>query len=346
MFRKPREPVAHVANEAPLEPSTGRPPTPPTSASQPELQSSYTMVSSTKLLTGGSKILPKNNGRTPTFASKAKGKPNGSILSFFKKADSSPSFNGLVNEMVDEGESSLFVEESPAKKEVEIPGQIPTPPRDYDPPESPSNLFCQTTFEEESLRFNEDIGPVKRRRLEGSPVRSNSSTHITAEAGPKKGPFIEDSESDDNMVDQISRRKFPKAREQGDQLSTTPKSEMGLDERPKGRSLDNSPLVPPLQRENTSLNEKDEFEGVEDFIDDEFPEEGEEFLERRWMEEQRELEIGLEEDGDLGRTIGEKSIVMEDLKDDLQDSESASCPICSGSFAGLTDQVYSEYPQY
>lgn len=344
MFRKPREPIAQVANEAPLIPSTGRPPTPPFSASQPKLRSS-TMASSTTPLTGRSKVVLKNNGRTPTFTSKAKGKSNGSILNFFKKADSNPSSNGFVNEFFDGGESSLFLEESPAKREVEMPAQTPTPPRDYDPPGSPSKHYGQTIFDEEPLRFNEDMGPIKRRRLEGSPARSISSPHIKAEAGPKKGPFIEDSDSDEDMVEKISRSNLPKAQDQGYQLSTIPTSDTGLGERPRDLSSDKSPLVPTLQREDTSTIERDDFEGIEDFIDDEFPEEGEEFLERQWMEEQREFEMGLEEE-DLRLNVGENGIVMEDSKGDLQDSEAASCPICSGSFAGLTDQVCSEYPWY
>ena len=293
------------------------------------------MASSATPLVGRSKILPKTNGRTPTFSGKAKGRSNGSILNFFKKADSNPSLTG--ND--DEGEDSLFLEESPMKKDVEVPAQIPTPPRDYESPESPSRRVSQTVTDQGTPRFNEDPGPVKRRRVEGSPMRSTSSPSIKVEARPKEGPFIEDSNSDGETVEVISKCLPIKAADKTDQPFITPKSETDSEEHYWPVKSEKSPPIPSLQRENTSIVEKDEFDGIEDFIDDEFPEEGEEFLERRWMEEHRELEMGLEEDEDLGQDFERKGESMEGSKDNPRDSGAPSCPICSGSFTGLTDQV-------
>ncbi len=334
MFRKPREAVGPAVTETSLKPSTGRPPTPPMSISQPKPQSStgsmMTIASSTTLLTGRTKALPKNNARTPTFAGKAKGKPNGSILNFFKKAESALPHNVYIKE----DEDSLFLDDSPIKRGVEMPVQTPTPPRDYDPPESPSGRLCHMISDHEEIRFNEDYGPVKRRRVEGPP-----SPSIKTEAAPKTGPFVEDSESDDEMVEQMSKSLANKSGDQGDQPSITPKPGVGMGEQPWAVKSSNSPPVPSLRRESTSIVDRDEFEGIEDCVDDEFPEEGEEFLERQWMEEQLDLELGLEENEDLENDMEGKTYPLGTAKDDIQDSGAASCPICSGSFASLTDQV-------
>ena len=282
-------------------------------------------------------MLPKNNAPTPSSAAKVKGKSNGNILNFFKKADSSSSLKGS-NDGV---EDSLFLEENPMKKE-EVPTQTPTPPRDYDPPESQSRQLSQTVTDEVTPRFNEDPVPVKRRRVEESAVRPTSSPSKKPDARPQKGPFVEDSDSDDEMTGQISASTPAKITDWSAQPSIIPTSEIGSEEQPLAVESERPPLVPSLQRENTSIVEQDEFERIEDFIDDEFPEEGEEFLERRWMEEQRELELGLERDEDAGQDPEESICNLENAKDIAQDSGAASCPICSGSFADLTDEVWRE----
>lgn len=90
------------------------------------------------------------------------------------------------------------------------------------------------------------------------------------------------------------------------------------------------------------MGEIDEFEGVEDFIDDEFPDDGEEFLERRWMEEQDQLGMGLEdEDEKPGLPDMQEQAIPERGKKDskISNEENSSCPMCGGSTTGLTDQV-------
>lgn len=342
MFRKPRDAVAQTDIETPIIPSIGRPPTPPLSTVEPNLRgntsSVISMANSTTPLVGRSKPLPKSNARTPTFGGKAKGKPNGSILNFFKKADSILPFNVSIAEE----EFSLFLQDSPSKKETKVPIQTPTPPREYRHLEVSPSMLGYTPADEESLRFNEDSMPVKRRRVDRPPSRSSSSPNIKVEAGPRTGPFLEDSDSDDEVVKHLSRNIASESEGQGDQASTEPKSELCIKEEPPAIDSKNSPPVPPLRRENTSMVDSDDFEGIEDF-DDEFPEEGEEFLERQWMEEQKELELG-SEDEEIRQDPGGDKDALEIAEDDIQDSGSASCPICAGSFAGLTDQVRRERP--
>ena len=290
-------------------------------------------ATSTTPLIGGSKTLPKSNGRTPTFVSKAKGKSNSSILNFFKKADSGPSSNGNNKE----DEDSLFLEDSPTGKAMKQPVQTPTPPRESISPESPSSTLCQTATDSEKFRFNEDFRPVKRRRVERPPLRSPSRPNNKVEGEPKKGAFIEDSDSENDVPGHFLGFMPTRAGSEGIRSSVTPKSEESVEDNFWAVDPHKTTSVPSLQRDNTSIVERDEFEGLEDFIDDEFPEEGEEFLERQWMEEQKELEMGMEDEDppqDLER--GNSLIGPEKT---IQDSAAPSCPICSGSFDGLTDQV-------
>ena len=116
MFRKPRE---AAQSNSDIKPSTGRPPTPPSGATtsniacQSAIQplKSSTRVSSTKLLTGApipaarmaaskstAKSATPNNKRPSTTPRKRfrekQGKPNGSILSFFKKAETQEEDDG------------------------------------------------------------------------------------------------------------------------------------------------------------------------------------------------------------------------------------------------------------
>ncbi|KAK4890922.1 hypothetical protein LTR28_002534, partial [Elasticomyces elasticus] len=101
---------------------------------------------------------------------------------------------------------------------------------------------------------------------------------------------------------------------------------------------------PLLKREGTSYNGADgfaDFEGIEDFEDDEFPDDGEEFLERRWMQEQRRLETA--ESGSEGEPDdGEEAMPGDHVKEEPDDTVERSkivpgCPICNASFEGVSD---------
>jgi DNA cross-link repair 1A protein len=105
--------------------------------------------------------------------------------------------------------------------------------------------------------------------------------------------------------------------------------------------------VPALNREATSVFEPGEF-GEEDFANDEFFEGGEEFMERRWMEEQREMGMGLDDDdskseADSVRTP--QSYVEDELPaESTEDSDGVSmCPICMGSMKGLSEAQASDH---
>ena len=95
-----------------------------------------------------------------------------------------------------------------------------------------------------------------------------------------------------------------------------------------------------LSREATSVLALDEFGPLDDFNEDEFFEGGEEMMERRWMEEQREFETGLDEDSKS--ESGEDGAMTPITPTDNESAEcvpanAATCPICGGSLRGATE---------
>ena len=319
-----------VATETPIRPSTGRPPTPPSSTSQrsqPAPSTTYSMATPMPLL-GKSKTTSK---KIPApIAGKGRAKGNGNIMSFFKKAESveTSSMGG-----VDHGsEESLFVEEETVKA-AEQPMQTPTPPRDEDSPNEVDMLASDSPLS----RYNENAIPNKRRRIQD--IESESSPNARAKALPQ-GPFVDDSDSDDEPLGASVKSITEPVYEHHSATETTAIAPsfntLSPDEDSKAMP------VPSLKQESTSIEERDDFDGLDDFIDDEFPEEGEEFMERRWMEEQAELEIPFEEDEEVNGDTPEEA-KQQDIQGpgDLsaQDSGSTCCPICGGSTENMAEQV-------
>ena len=268
---------------------------------------------------------------------KGKGKPNGNIMSFFKKAESS----GATVTNFKEEEDGLFIGYSPQIGCANVPLQTPTPPREESSTETWPKDVEMNDGDYTIFRYNEGTTPSKRRRTGDTPIQS-PPMELTKPTS-SKGPFVDDSDSDDEPLRPPSLCTIESTTQEKDcQASlrdTTPEKE------PSG----NDPVdtaVPGLKRETTSVGEVNDFDGIEDFIDDEFPEEGEEYLERRWMEEQAEFEEGLE---DEGQAIGDNGMDVEPgvSRDEIsmmpQDAGSSGCPICGGNTTGLNDQV-REHP--
>ena len=102
---------------------------------------------------------------------------------------------------------------------------------------------------------------------------------------------------------------------------------------------------PSLSRETTSAIAVDEFDEMGDFEDDEFFEGGEEMMERRWMEEQRMLEIGLDDDS---KSESNEEDIMTPNEDagilaGRDHADEAGCPICGASLMGATEQQASAH---
>lgn len=103
-----------------------------------------------------------------------------------------------------------------------------------------------------------------------------------------------------------------------------------------------APAVPALKKENTSVDEWEKFEDFEEFPDedDEFGN-GEEAVERRWMEEQARLEMEEQARLEAGEG-GEDEESFNGFDDEMmldqpaEDDMTASCPICEASLAGIS----------
>lgn len=385
MFRKPRTQSLSVI-DIPLSPSTGRPPTPPSSTTgKATVTDSHTMPSlAAKVplpLLGPSQTLPRSTNRQSAAVGKTKGKSNGSILSFFKKADSPKE----PAEPLKSKEEDLFFQEDGWQNNQETT-QTLTPPQD----EGAFITSRRTHGADDFLRYNEYTGSVKRQRVsdqEWSLLPSEDEDGLPSSLGRKEvntslatmvassnevpvppalhttpkvavsdvpstssadnvkaardGPFIEDSESEDDLTKELSKAVFGITQSATVQGPSESVMEITLKCEPSGGNPEDLQIIPTLKREATSIIGGDGFDGIEDFIDDEFPEDGEEYMERRWMEEQRQIELGLDDDGDADdKVFGINGRDDSDLQDRSYDeAEANSCPICNVNFAGITAEV-------
>ena len=321
-------------------------------------------------LLGRSQTSLRSGGRQSTIAIKSKGKANGSILSFFKKTESPQKSDKVVE--ADDG--ALFLPNDIGENSFSGPLQMPTPPREDANVES---------GDDDVVRFNENLGVVKRQRTSSNgvmisgfseveaisaeirrtgtmntteslvvatqPVKPRSTdaaaiSNATPLTRSRKGlnssgpsPFIED-DSEDESTERLIKEVFGKRPPSPTKNSTLPKPPEKRES--ESMTIEDPRDIPSLKREPTSIVGVDAFDGIEDFIDDEFPEDGEEYMERRWMDDQERLELGLEE------------VEMDDeyLADDITDvkghspqkvseSQAGSCPICNRSLEGIIPEV-------
>lgn len=225
------------------------------------------------------------------------------------------------------------------------------------------------TSEPEEERYNENGGSNKKRKLSAEvpeaaepenllacssppPAEAESTTletlaPLASNYAPKSrkrsGPFVDDSESeDDEDASLITRRGTIKIEP----------NELSLDSKPmeEPASLDDTaPTMakppPLLKTEETSQYAGEDYEDFADLEDDDLLE-GEEYDERRWMREQQKLEMeeaGFEGDPDDFEAPdmfpGDNDTGTDSLKS--ADADVPSCPICSGSLPGLSEQEVS-----
>lgn len=335
MFRKPRE-FAHT--ESVLTSSVGRPPTPPVLtehlATSMTVEISNERPRSTASLLGQTRKLSKSTNQVSHLpVGKAKAKSNGNILNFFKKsAPASITKSDLE-------EPSLFLTD-------DVTSETPSIIQTRTLPDDDHSIKTQLQNDEgivageESLRYNEEFSPNKRRRTETS--LTTLPLTVEKEVGNKLrgGPFIEDSDDDSRVINDLPQGIFEddlQSDERPFHASSIPKVPI---EKAEAGETSKFPSISQLRHESTSIYEENDFQETDDLIDDEFSEEGEESLERKWMEEQRQFELSLEEDTDFDMPLA-------NYEDNLgpsgceakQEDEVVSCPICNQSFNGLREQV-------
>ncbi|CZT16660.1 related to PSO2-DNA repair protein [Ramularia collo-cygni] len=336
MFRKPRTDTTERHGEV-----LGRAPTPPgTPAKTPWKLAIPPAVPPPKIM--AAKTKPKKQTPLPTIGrqgpsstkkttSKVKlaGKGNSSILSFFKKSEE--------NE-----DAGLFVQDHTpyAAQNGSVNG------------DDRSDEGGRPEDDAEEARFNENGGSVKRRRTSGgsgdgqSTANEKASTATGGDDGARKaGPFFEESDSEQEEEEPDAIIGLEGGAEGGMVAGEMPRQfAVSLDEPQHTAPV--APAygfitAPTLFKEETSYEP-----GLGDFADfedgdfDEDPYEGgDEFMERRYMEEQARLDVEDDEkdyDGPF------------DEDDEAQDSETtatksssstdSSCPICSVNLNGISEQ--------
>ncbi|KAF2226522.1 DNA repair metallo-beta-lactamase-domain-containing protein [Elsinoe ampelina] len=341
MFRNPRENIARPPGEY-VAPSVGRPPSPPSAASEkprvlydhaPAPRPMMAAVSSTLPTIGRGSTTPrKGNAATNN---KTKGKPNGSILSFFKKAE--------------EENEELFVKTKDAAKRSES-----------------SPWFGKPAAENNNVqgdRFQEHGTAVKRRKLDHTaidPVEDGLSrdasrlpdvavapeTVVKRSTSARKpaGVFVED-DSDEEGEEPVEEagiqdaEKTPVVITEDLSRADPETAQAEAIEVQDVTEQDKAPEPPSLTREQTSMTaggDFADFEELGDFDEDMF-EEGDEFAERRFMEEQAQLEAEMDEVDLSNGTL--ESVPTDGLATECSEiSDAPTCPICSISMAGVSDE--------
>ena len=344
MFRNPRE-NRLLPDSSRLAPSTGRPPSPPRSShnagmatkaapkATPKagaigLQTKKT-VQTTLVSSERGKKSPANNSK---HKPKSQGTPNGNIMAFFKKAED-------IN-------NHIFLQERGSNPTVVMDGEE----ENVGWSDEMNNGVMTSDKDEE--RYNEIGGSNKKRKLSeeivtpvtacSPPPPADTEGTSTSTIRKKSGPFVDDSDSEDEeLLSAASTRGTNEARPIEQSPVTETSEELIPVDKYESSIVDTPPL---LKTETTSQfggDDFDEFEGVDD--DDML--EGEEYDERRWMREQRRLEVeeaGFEGDPD---DFDVPSMFPDDdssyIKDEGDKGDGLSCPICSNSLPGLSEQEVS-----
>ncbi len=368
MFRTPRENTGRELVEAIL-PSVGRPPTPPDAGSP------YFHMPTVHAKPSVSSPIPSTSRLpTPRPSTSKKGKQNQSILSFFGKAERNEA--GFQN---GQEESLLFFNDTkPETFSQETPKQSARLTVDDLLPGSHNGL------ESPLSRFNEDNTPFKRRRLddeeadlsvrtpspEGHVVKESDASELvkasSKDAPKRRGGFVDDSDEEDhdmsswNVVSNEVNEEDT-AGETGPpnelvQVSTSTtlvplkppdlSHESDKDRFAQERSEDTNGIIPALSREGTSMYDAGDF-GDEENFEDEFYEEGDEYMERKWMQEQREMEVELDEDSKSESGTESVRTPQDNCEDEASGDQTregvASCPLCGGSLKDLTESQASSH---
>lgn len=282
---------------------------------------------------------PSGSAKKATPALKGKAKPNANIMSFFKKEET-----GLF--MEDRGGSTVALD---LKDDAQ-----------------------KCALDDASDRFNEDHTPSKRRRLSPEQDDALDTADANGTAGglaasprqspvsqprnlsmAKSGPFMEDSDSEEEEVEKpeavigigaemegnpttiLAAPEAAKAASTPEVCQEGVQAETSAD---KAASIEAEP--PPLIKQETSygagLESFKDFEGLEDDFDEDLFEEGDEFMERKYMEEQARLEAE-DDEKDYDPLPVEDAVVKSEQSEEAF-QPSAACPICSISLDGVSEQ--------
>ena len=230
-------------------------------------------------------------------------------------------------------------------------------------------------FDEEGgnrRRFNEQAGPVKRVCIgehrddhiadtaldrnshadlkevalygdvkgltEGNGIESASVTE-QSNLARQRGPFLDepDSDAEDAASRRIKEESSTMATIDAPPVNTIKAEYESPEQEPHGMNS-----FPSLERSNTENMDLGDFEGFEDNDDSDLDDnDGEEYRERRWMEEQSLLEMEAEQDEGGYATLAIVKDEFTTVNDNVQSVTSINCPLCNTDLQGLSDQEAS-----
>ena len=318
------------------------------------------------------------DGTTPRARRPGAAKPNGNILNFFKKVEVEEQlFCGDSNGTSDGVDVSLEPEpESESESAVVFPHANSSSIKvdaDKGGEERNGNGTVDGVKDMGPSRYNEHLGSSKRRKLShdgngdqvtgiealDSEASIKAPTEVPTEAPksikkPKtsraKGPFLEDSDSDEDgdatgdspAVEHLAPQKPPDVRipdptsepviSFNDELIVEEKTPIAAAETPAIAHGDS------VYDDFQDFQDLEELEAMFDDNDDDEFGDGEEFRERRFMEEQARLEAA-EEEAETVAYVSDCAVEDTPAPAPVQDpSITESCPLCSASLAGITPE--------
>ena len=205
-------------------------------------------------------------------------------------------------------------------------------------------------------RYNESGGSVKKRKTSPAPHdhstndldfvdQANGATGSQEATRTNAGPFFEESDSEveeeqPEAVIAIGQERKPDGTEAEMHVEAAAQQEdVPLEEPHNEEGVKDTVQRPSLIREGTSygpdVDDFKDFEGMDDFDEDLF-EEGDEYMERRYMEEQAMMEAEEDEkDYDPSPQVDDQGI---ESGGGRPAEEDANCPICSLSLMYVSEQ--------
>ncbi|KUJ11092.1 DRMBL-domain-containing protein [Mollisia scopiformis] len=199
---------------------------------------------------------------------------------------------------------------------------------------------------------------IEKRQLRSAVAEQSKDTNEVVTTKPvdqediqENRPIVPEIESV-GPADQLAwkrRKRVPVAEAQAKWEALQPKDPSPKDESsgafpvsPKLESVekyDEMPSVPSLKKEATIIDEWGGFEDLEEFPDDDEFGEGEEAVERKWMEEQARLEAAeLGEDDESFNGFDDEPMTETLISELPEESMTAACPICEAALAGISPE--------
>jgi len=282
-------------------------------------------------------------------------------LSFFKKADSGVEDAGLFVE--EKGGRRLSVQDvdtaglpSPAEygeesgsddvRYNESGGSVKRRKTSVDvaddKEEDTASLFGESPLKQMPNQSGRQPGPFME---ESDSEQEDEQSEPTMLAEKQSEPVIVDmsrpNEEQDPATTPIKQEPDTVVTDQDAQKDGQEQIEVQQAEIPVADTAEPPPARPPLVKQessyNVGLDEFNDFEDMDDF-DEDLYEEGDEFRERRYMEEQAKLEADQDEkDYDPMPFTDDSLVKQEDVEATTADT-GAACPICSIGLGGVSEQ--------